>query len=129
MSFPAAALIARVHSVPSILIALATMVGGCLVMLAAANLAVYPLVLLGLFMLASGITVLQVAANPLAAALGDPKRSHFRLPLSQTFNSFGPFIGPLIGAHLFLKGVEVKESAVVTDAGRAEERRVGKEGI
>src|SRR3546814_2060920 len=78
MSFPAAALIARVHSVPSILIALATMVGGCLVMLAAANLAVYPLVLLGLFMLASGITVLQVAANPLAAALGDPKRSHFR---------------------------------------------------
>src|SRR3546814_18390655 len=45
MSFPAAALIARVHSVPSILIALATMVGGCLVMLAAANLAVYPLVL------------------------------------------------------------------------------------
>src|SRR3546814_12186625 len=82
MSFPAAALIARVHSVPSILIALATMVGGCLVMLAAANLAVYPLVLLGLFMLASGITVLQVAANPLAAALGDPKRSHFRLTLS-----------------------------------------------
>ncbi|WOF44626.1 MFS transporter [Sphingopyxis indica] len=118
MSFPAAALIARVHSVPSILIALATMVGGCLVMLAAANLAVYPLVLLGLFMLASGITVLQVAANPLAAALGDPKRSHFRLTLSQTFNSFGTFIGPLIGAHLFLQGVEVKEGAVVTEAVR-----------
>jgi len=120
MSFPAAALIARVHSVPSILIALATMVGGCLVMLAAANLAVYPLVLLGLFMLASGITILQVAANPLAAALGDPKRSHFRLTLSQTFNSVGTFIGPLIGAHLFLKGVEVKEGAVVTEAVRAE---------
>src|SRR3546814_11497806 len=98
MSFPAAALIARVHSVPSILIALATMVGGCLVMLAAANLAVYPLVLLGLFMLASGITVLQVAANPLAAALGAPKPSHFRLTLSQTFNSFGTFIRPLIRA-------------------------------
>src|SRR3546814_15119056 len=96
------------------------MVGGCLVMLAAANLAVYPLVLLGLFMLASGITVLQVAANPLAAALGDPKRSHFRLPLSQTFNSFGTFIGPLIGAHLFLTGVAVQEGAVVTDAVRAE---------
>src|SRR3546814_15246543 len=96
------------------------MVGGCLVMLAAANLAVYPLVLLGLFMLASGITVLQVAANPLAAALGDPKRSHFRLTLSQTFNSFGTFIGPLIGTHLFLKGVEVKEGAEVTHAVRAE---------
>jgi FHS family L-fucose permease-like MFS transporter len=38
---------------------------------------VFTLVLLGLFILASGITVLQVAANPLAAALGDPSRSHF----------------------------------------------------
>ena len=120
MSFPAAALIARFHSVPSILTALTTMVAGCLVMLAAANLAVYPLVLAGLFILASGITILQVAANPLAAALGDPKRSHFRLTFSQTFNSFGTFLGPLIGAHMFLQGVEVKEGTVVTDAVRAQ---------
>ena len=89
-------------------------------MLAAANLAVYPLVLAGLFILASGITILQVAANPLAAALGDPKRSHFRLTFSQTFNSFGTFLGPLIGAHLFLEGVEVKEGTVVTEAVRAQ---------
>ena len=120
MSFPAAALIARFHSVPSILTALSTMVVGCLVMLAAANLAAYPLVLAGLFILASGITILQVAANPLAAALGDPKQSHFRLTLSQTFNSFGTFLGPLIGAHLFLQGVEVKEGMVVTEAVRAQ---------
>jgi FHS family L-fucose permease-like MFS transporter len=120
ISFPAAALIARFHSVPSILTALSTMVVGCLVMLAAANLAVYPLVLAGLFILASGITILQVAANPLAAALGDPKRSHFRLTFSQTFNSFGTFLGPLIGAHLFLEGVEVKEGMVVTEAVRAQ---------
>ncbi|HEY0595297.1 MFS transporter [Sphingopyxis sp.] len=120
MSFPAAALIARFHSVPSILTALSTMVVGCLVMLAAANLAVYPLVLAGLFILASGITILQVAANPLAAALGDPKRSHFRLTFSQTFNSFGTFLGPLIGAHLFLEGVEVKPGTVVTDSVRAQ---------
>ncbi len=118
ISFPAAALIARFHSVPSILTALSTMVAGCLVMLAAANLAVYPLVLAGLFILASGITILQVAANPLAAALGDPKHSHFRLTFSQTFNSFGTFLGPLIGSHLFLEGVEVKEGTVVTDAVR-----------
>src|SRR3546814_16135114 len=83
ISFPAAALIARVHSVPSIRPGLSMMVAGCLVMLAAANLAVYPLVLAGLFVLASGITILQVAANPLAAALGDPKRSHFRLTRSE----------------------------------------------
>jgi FHS family L-fucose permease-like MFS transporter len=118
VSFPAAALIARVRAVPAILLALTTMTLACLIMLAAANLAVYPLVLMGLFLLASGITVLQVAANPLAAALGDPARSHFRLTLSQTFNSLGTFVGPLIGAHLFLEGVEVKDGAVVTQAVR-----------
>jgi FHS family L-fucose permease-like MFS transporter len=114
VSFPAAVLLGRLRAVPTILLALAMMALACLIMLGAANLAVYSLVLLGLFVLASGITVLQVAANPLAAALGDPKGSHFRLTLSQTFNSFGTFIGPLLGAALFLEGVEVKEGTVVT---------------
>jgi len=106
MSFPAAALLARLKSIPTILSALGMMIVGCLVMLAAANLAVFTLVLLGLFILASGITILQVAANPLAAALGDPRYSHLRLTLSQTFNSLGTFIGPLLGAHLFLAGID-----------------------
>jgi len=119
MSFPAAALIARLKPVPSILVALMMMGVACLIMLGAANMASYTLVLVGLFVLASGITVLQVAANPLAAALGDPKGSHFRLTLSQTFNSFGTFIGPFLGAVLFLKGVEVKEGAALNPAVRA----------
>lgn len=120
MSFPAAALVARLKAVPSIIVALCTMIAGCLIMLAAANVANYWLVLLGLFVLASGITILQVAANPLAAALGNPSGSHFRLVLSQTFNSVGTFLGPLIGAHLFLKGVEVKAGSVVTPEIRAQ---------
>lgn len=120
MSLPAAALVARLRAASAIILALATMVAGCLVMLAAANIANYWLVLLGLFTLASGITVLQVAANPLAAALGDPARSHFRLTLSQTFNSFGTFLGPLLGAHLFLAGVEVKSGAALDPAVRAQ---------
>src|SRR4029078_929519 len=96
----------------------AMMIAGCLLMLLAANLVQYALVLVGLFVLASGITVLQVAANPLAAALGDPKYSHFRLTFSQAFNSLGTFIGPYLGASLFLKGVEVKEGTVMTPAVR-----------
>ncbi len=118
MSFPAAMLLARRKSVPTVLFAIGMMLVGCLVMLAAANIAQYMLVLLGLFVLASGITILQVAANPLAAALGDPAKSHFRLTLSQTFNSLGTFLGPWIGATLFLQGVEVKEGTVITDAVR-----------
>jgi MFS transporter, FHS family, L-fucose permease len=118
MSLPAAVLLSRKKAVSTVLIALGLMVAGCLIMLAAANIAQYPLVLLGLFVLASGITILQVAANPLAAALGPPERSHFRLTFSQTFNSLGTFIGPYLGAVLFLKGVEVKEGTAITDAVR-----------
>lgn len=120
VSLPAAALVAKRRSAPSILIALAMMIAGCLIMLAAANLAIYALVLAGLFVLASGITILQVAANPLAAALGDPRYSHFRLTLSQALNSVGTFIGPYIGATLFLDGLEVKPGAAITDAVRAQ---------
>jgi len=115
MSFPAASLIARVRPMSAILWALAMMIAGCATMLASANLAIFPLVLTGLFVLASGITVLQVAANPLVAALGSPERSHLRLMISQTFNSLGTFIAPILGAHLFLKGLEVQEGMLVTD--------------
>ncbi|MGB3166005.1 MAG: glucose/galactose MFS transporter, partial [Alteraurantiacibacter sp.] len=115
ISFPAAAVIAKWRAVPSILIALAMMVVACLIMLGAANIANYNLVLLGLFVLASGITMLQVAANPLAAALGTPEKSHFRLTLAQTLNSFGTIIGPFLGSVLFLKGVEVEEGVALTE--------------
>lgn len=118
MSFPAALLLARMKSIPTILIAFALMATGCLLMLAAANLVTYNLVLVGLFVLASGITILQVAANPLAAALGKPEYSHFRLTFSQTFNSLGTFIGPYLGAVLFLKGIETKQCEATTQAAR-----------
>src|SRR5438270_1701267 len=118
MSFPAALLLARMKSIPTILIAFALMAIGCLLMLAAAHLVIYNLVLLGLFVLASGITILQVAANPLAAALGKPEYSHFRLTFSQTFNSLGTFIGPYLGAVLFLKGIETKQCEATSQAAR-----------
>jgi FHS family L-fucose permease-like MFS transporter len=119
ISFPAAALLSRARAMPSIVAALVTMIAGCGLILVAANLAVFPLVLVGLFVLASGITILQVAANPLVAALGTPQYSHFRLTFSQTFNSLGTFIAPILGAHLFLKGVEVKEGTLITPEVRA----------
>jgi len=118
VSLPAATLLRRAKSVPTVLAALVMMVVGCMIMLIAANIAVYEIVLLGLFVLASGITVLQVAANPLAAVLGPPERSHFRLTFSQAFNSLGTFIGPYLGAFLFLKGIEVKKGTIVTAAAR-----------
>lgn len=119
MSFPAALLLSRIKAVPTILVALTMMIGGCMLMLIAANLETYYLVLGGLFVLAGGITALQVAANPLAAALGTPTGSHFRLTFSQAFNSLGTFIGPIVGASLFLKGIEIKAGTEITEDARA----------
>lgn len=118
VSLPAAVLVSRLKAVPSILVALGMMVGACLIILGGSNAAAYEGVLLGLFVLASGITILQVAANPLAASLGDPERSHFRLTFSQAFNSLGTVLGPLLGASLLLRGVEVAPGKVLDEAAR-----------
>ena len=71
--------------------------------------------LVGLFVIASGITLLQVAANPLSASLGRPERSHFRLVLSQAFNSFGTVIAPYLAARTLLQG-GLFEDGPVTEA-------------
>jgi FHS family L-fucose permease-like MFS transporter len=104
VSLPAAALLTRLGSSKSIVAALAVMVLGCALMPLATALRIYGVALVALFVIASGITLLQVAANPLSAALGDPKRSHFRLVLSQTFNSVGTVAGPYLAAHTLLQG-------------------------
>src|SRR4028119_662451 len=57
--------------------------------------------LLALFILASGLTCLETAANPYVTVLGKPETSEFRLNLSQCFNGIGSFIGPIIAANLF----------------------------
>ena len=118
VSIPAALLVARLRAVPSIVLAIGMMVVACVIMLIGADAAAYVGVLIGLFVMASGITILQVAANPLAAALGAPERSHFRLTFSQAFNSFGTVLGPLLGASLLLRGIDVKSGEQLTAAAR-----------
>jgi FHS family L-fucose permease-like MFS transporter len=122
VSLPAAALIARLGNSKSIIFALGVMVLGCLVVPAATYFNTYALVLVALFVIASGITILQVVANPLAAALGPPERSHFRLTFSQTFNSFGTWLAPMLVSGIILAGgiFAVTHGAQVTPELRAE---------
>jgi FHS family L-fucose permease-like MFS transporter len=125
VSLPAAALIARLGNSTSIIFALGVMVAGCLVIPAATYFDTFALVLVGLFIIASGITVLQVVANPLAAALGPPERSHFRLTFSQAFNSFGTWLAPYLVSGVLLAGgiFAVQKGVEVTAAQRAESLR------
>jgi len=104
VSLPAARLVARLGSSSAVILALCVMLAGCLLMPVATLVNAYGIVLLALFVIAGGVTVLQVAANPLAAALGAPERSHLRLTLSQAFNSLGTVAGPYFGAMVMLRG-------------------------
>jgi FHS family L-fucose permease-like MFS transporter len=65
----------------------------------------YGVFLFAFFVLASGITILQVAANPFVTELGDPQTASSRLTLTQAFNSLGTTVAPLLGGMLILGGV------------------------
>lgn len=111
-SIPAGLLLSRVGYVWGIVVGLLVMGFGYLLFVPAALLGVYPGFLAALFIVAGGITILQVAANPLIALLGPPEGSHSRLNLAQAFNSIGTTIGPYIGAALILStGVVIPAAA------------------
>lgn len=76
---------------------------GCGLFYPAARLESYGFFLFALFVLAAGVTVLQIAANPYAAILGSADSAPSRLNLSQGFNSLGTTVGPLVGAVLIYK--------------------------
>jgi MFS transporter, FHS family, L-fucose permease len=104
MSLPGAVVLEKLGYARTILLSLGAMIAGCLMMPLATHANSYWFVLAALFVIAAGIAQLQVAANPLAALLGRPGGSHFRLTLSQTFNSLGTVIAPIIGSYLILRG-------------------------
>jgi FHS family L-fucose permease-like MFS transporter len=104
VSLPAAAVLAKLGYARSIVGALAVMVLGALIVPLSTLADFYPGVLVALFVIAAGVTLLQVAANPLAASLGPAESSHFRLVFSQAFNSLGTVVGPLLGATVMLSG-------------------------
>ena len=107
LSIPASQIISKIGYKRGIVIGLTTMALGCLLFYPAASYREFGLFLLAYFILAGGITLLQVAANPFVAALGSEDRAASRLNLSQAFNSLGTAIAPAIGA-LFILSATIK---------------------
>jgi FHS family L-fucose permease-like MFS transporter len=103
VSLPAGLLIKKIGYQKGVVAGLAIAATGCAMFYPAAQ-AGYALFLLSLFVLAAGITVLQVAANPYVTVLGDPARASSRLTLTQAFNSLGATVAPYLGALLILSG-------------------------
>jgi MFS transporter, FHS family, L-fucose permease len=119
MSFPAGYLVRRLGYRHGIIVGLTTAGLGCLLFYPAAGLASYGFFLGALFVLASGITLLQVAANPYVAVLGPAHTASSRLNLTQAFNSLGTTIGPFVGSMLILTAPGVAGGAGIVEAGAA----------
>lgn len=105
-SIPAGVLVSRLGYFRGIVCGLGVMAVGCLMFPIAAGVHDYAIFLAALFVLAAGITVLQVAANPLIANLGSRETSHSRLTLAQAFNSLGTTVFPPIGAMIILGSLD-----------------------
>ncbi len=102
MSLPSAFLLQRIGYKKCLVTGLVVMAAGCLLLLPAAELAFYPLFLFALFVTASGITLLQVAANPYVAVIGSPQTASSRLNLVQAMNTVGDTVAPMFGSLLIL---------------------------
>ncbi|HVK52412.1 MAG TPA: L-fucose:H+ symporter permease [Pseudoxanthomonas sp.] len=102
MSLPAGRLVAHLGYKKGIVAGLVIAGIGALGFWPAAELRVYEAFLAALFVLATGITVLQVAANPYVALLGPEKTSSSRLTLAQALNSLGTTVAPKFGGMLIL---------------------------
>lgn len=97
-------LVERIGYRRGVVTGLVVMAVGCLLFYPAAGISVYAMFLFALFVLAAGITVLQVSANPYVAVLGPERTAASRLNLSQAINSLGHTLAPLFGASLILAG-------------------------
>ncbi|MEG3791571.1 L-fucose:H+ symporter permease [Lysobacter sp. CCNWLW3] len=104
MSLPAGRVLAKLGYQRAIVVGLLVAAAGAAMFFPAARLPSYPLFLGALFVLASGITLLQVAANPYISLLGDPAGAPSRLNLAQALNSLGTTLFPYLIGPLILSG-------------------------
>jgi len=128
ISIPAAALVKKLGYMRSAVVGLLAMMGGCLLFIPASASATFAVFLLALFVLASGITVVQVVANPLISLLGPANTTSSRLTFAQAFNSLGTTIFPYVGSIVILGSLAEVSAAQLSgaelDAYRVEGTRV-----
>jgi FHS family L-fucose permease-like MFS transporter len=102
MAIPAGLIMKRFGYKAGIIVGLLFFATGCFLFVPSANYQSYDYFLIALFVIACGLTILETAANPYAAALGDPATSTQRLNLAQSFNGLAAALAPVIGARIIL---------------------------
>ncbi len=116
VSIPAALVVERLGYMRTAVVGLACMTAGCLLFVPASASGEFAIFLCALFVLASGITVVQVVANPLIAMLGAPATASSRLTFAQAFNSLGTTIFPFVGSVLILGSLAAVDQGTLAGA-------------
>ncbi|HEY8965588.1 MAG TPA: MFS transporter, partial [Candidatus Methylacidiphilales bacterium] len=112
MSLPAGLLAQRFGYRAGILAGLGIVAAGAFWFLPAVRIDAYWAFLLGLFVVASGLTCLETAANPYATVLGAPGAGAARINMAQSCNSVGLLLGPLVGGHFLMGGIAQGDRAL-----------------
>ena len=128
VSIPGAAIVRRIGYMRTAVVGLLVMTAGCLLFVPASKSGVFLTFLVALFVLASGITIVQVVANPLISMLGPNHTTHSRLTFAQAFNALGTTVFPFVGAQIILRPLAAMDqsnlSGPALDAYRAVESSV-----
>ena len=117
ISIPSTFVVSKLGHQNSIVVGVAGMSVGALLIMSAASLLSFNFFLVGLWVIAAAITLIQVAANPFATLLGAPEKAPARLTMVQAFNSLGTFVAPAVGGLLIL--TDKAKEATMTPADRA----------
>ncbi|MCB2013403.1 MAG: sugar MFS transporter [Sphingobium sp.] len=129
IGIPGAKLIKKIGYMRGAVAGLVTMLIGCLLFIPASQTATYAIFLLALFILASGVVIVQVVANPLVTLLGPSETAHSRLTFAQAFNALGTTIFPYVGSLLILGSIATVSAADLSGAALDEYRRVESHAI
>ena len=116
IGIPGAQLVKKIGYMRGAVAGLLTMMVGCLLFIPASQYATYGLFLFALFVLASGVVIVQVVSNPLISLLGPAKTVHSRLTFAQAFNSLGTTIFPRVGSALILGSLAGVSAAQLSGA-------------
>nr|WP_298930682.1 sugar MFS transporter [uncultured Erythrobacter sp.] len=129
VGIPGAKLIKKIGYMRGAVAGLLTMMAGCLLFIPASQTATYGIFLFALFVLASGVVIVQVVANPLISLLGPAKTTHSRLTFAQAFNSLGTTIFPIVGAAIILGGLATVTADQLSGIELQEYRQAGSRAI
>jgi MFS transporter, FHS family, L-fucose permease len=105
VGIPGARMIKKLGYMRGAVAGLVTMMAGCLLFIPASQSAAFPMFLFAYFILATGVVLVQIVANPLISLLGPERTTHSRLTFAQAFNSAGTTLFPIVGAGIILGSI------------------------